>query len=189
MPTTERMDLMDSNMTRILQELTGAARDAADKAMAAASAAKDAVSEKYDAVKMALEYSRLEDQQEDVFSDIGRMMFLLHTGKVKDTVATDDGPRTPQQVIDALLLNAEQLAQQMDAIEEKLALEEEDEEDEDGQETFQAMAPCPHCGHLCAEGDHFCSACGGALPEDFGGESGAPAQPDAPDASQNGPEG
>ncbi len=180
---------MDSNMTRILQELTGAARDAADKAMAAASAAKDAVSEKYDAVKMALEYSRLEDQQEDVFSDIGRMMFLLHTGKVKDTVATDDGPRTPQQVIDALLLNAEQLAQQMDAIEEKLALEEEDEEDEDGQETFQAMAPCPHCGHLCAEGDHFCSACGGALPEDFGGESGAPAQPDAPDASRNGPEG
>ena len=175
---------MDSNMNRILQELTGAARDAADKAMAAASAARDAVSEKYDAVKMALEHSRLEDEQEDVFSDIGRMMFLMHTGKVTDTVATDDGPRTPQQVIDALLLNAEQLAQQMDAIEEKLA---EEEDDEDEEEAFEALYPCPHCGHLCAEGDRFCSACGGALPAEGPAQEAEEAGEAAEDA--DGPDG
>lgn len=159
---------MDSNMTRILQELTGAARDAADKALAAASAAKDVVSGKYDAVRMALEHSRLEGEQEDVFSDIGRMMYLMHTGKVRDTVATDEGEKSPRQVIDALLLTAEQLGQQMDALARRLA------EEEAAAPQEEEGAPCPFCGHLCGEEDNFCCACGAKL------ERPAPAQDAAP---------
>lgn len=168
---------MDGNMSRILQELTGAARDAADRAVAAASAAREAVSDKYDAVKMTLEHSRLEDEQEDIFSDIGRMMFLMHTGKITDTVMTDDGPRTPKQVIDALLLSAEQIGQQMDAIEARLACGEAGR----APEPPAAAKPCPHCGHPCADGDNFCAACGGKLAPQPGGANGN--QPGAPEKS------
>lgn len=186
------MVCMDSNMTRILQELTGAARDAADKAMAAASAAKDVVSEKYDAVRMALEHNRLAGEQEDVFSDIGRMMFLLHTGKVRDTVATEEGEKSPQQVIDALLLNAEQLGQQMDAIERRLA---EVEASAPAPEEEEAGEPCPFCGHLCAGDDNFCCACGARLErpapageaapaEDAASAGDAPAEDAAPDGGE-----
>lgn len=65
---------------------------------------------------MNIELARLSDEQEDVFSDIGRMLFLMHTGAVKDTVMSDEGEKSPQQVIDALLVSAEQVQQEMDVI-------------------------------------------------------------------------
>lgn len=150
---------MDQKISQLLQDLSEAAANAADSVSAAVQSARDAVSEKYDTVKLNLERSRLEDQQEDIFSDIGRMLFLMHTGKVTDTVVTDEGDKTPQQVIDALLVNAEQVQQQIDAVEEKLGVELEKEEavpPADG-------APCPSCGHLCSPDDVFCAACGGRL--------------------------
>ena len=39
-----------------------------------------------------------------------------HTGAVKDTVMSDEGEKSPQQVIDALLVSAEQVQQEMDAV-------------------------------------------------------------------------
>ncbi len=150
---------MDQKISQLLQDLGEAAANAADSVSAAVQSARDAVSEKYDSVKLSLERSRLEDQQEDIFSDIGRMLFLMHTGKVTDTVATDDGDKTPQQVIDALLVNAEQVQQQIDAVEEKLGVELEKED------TVQPAdgTPCPSCGHVCRPDDVFCAACGGRL--------------------------
>ena len=149
---------MDQKINQLLQDLSEAAANAADTVSAAMQSAREAMSEKYDSVKLTLERSRLEEQQEDIFSDIGRMLFLMHTGKVTDTVATDEGDKTPQQVIDALLVNAEQVQQQIDTVEEKLGVELE--------ETEQAEAtgtPCPSCGHLCRVDDVFCAACGGRL--------------------------
>ena len=72
---------MDRNTSRILQELV----NAADEAKSAVQSAATAVGEKYDIVKAGLEMNRLEVRQEAVFSDIGRVLFLVHTGKVKDT--------------------------------------------------------------------------------------------------------
>ena len=117
---------MDSNLSKILHDLANSAADAAAGARSAVMNAKEVIGEKYDNVKLNMELNQLDEKQENVFSDIGRMMFLMHTGKVKDTVMTEDGPKTPQQVIDSLLLTAEQVQQEIDALEAKLG--------EDGEE-------------------------------------------------------
>ena len=111
---------MDSNVNKILQNIVNTATLAADEAKAAVHSAGKAVAGKYDEVKMNIELARLSDEQEDVFSDIGRMLFLMHTGAVKDTVMSDEGEKSPQQVIDALLVSAEQVQQEMDVITDKL---------------------------------------------------------------------
>lgn len=165
---------MDQKISQLLQDLSEAAANAADSVSAAVQSAREAVSEKYDTVKLNLELNRLEDQQEDIFSDIGRMLFLMHTGKVQDNVVTDEGDKTPQQVIDALLVNAEQMQQQIDAVEEKLGVELEQEEavqPADG-------TPCPSCGHVCRPDDVFCAACGGRL------KPAAPETAPAPEAGE-----
>ena len=104
---------MDSNVNKILQNIVNTATLAADEAKAAVHSAGKAVAGKYDEVKMNIELARLSDEQEDVFSDIGRMLFLMHTGAVKDTVMSDEGEKSPQQVIDALLVSAEQVQQEV----------------------------------------------------------------------------
>lgn len=165
---------MDKNISKILQDIANTAASAADTAKAAVMTAKDVVVEKYDVVKMNREMTRLRAEQEDVFSDIGRMLFLMHTGKVGESVQSDEGEKSPQQVIDALLVEAEQLQQQMDALSEKL------EDLDEGQ-----GCKCPQCGHLCAKEDVFCAACGAKLsPEPDA------LQKDAPYAGegQNGPD-
>ena len=113
---------MDSNLSKILHDLANSAADAAAGARSAVMNAKEVIGEKYDNVKLNMELNQLDEKQENVFSDIGRMMFLMHTGKVKDTVMTEDGPKTPQQVIDSLLLTAEQVQQEIDALYSRLAI-------------------------------------------------------------------
>ena len=162
---------MDSNVNKILQNIVNTATLAADEAKAAVHSAGKAVAGKYDEVKMNIELARLSDEQEDVFSDIGRMLFLMHTGAVKDTVMSDEGEKSPQQVIDALLVSAEQVQQEMD-VNEKV---------------------CPCCGRICGEHDAFCAVCGTRLSEEEPEEEKAPAaepeiQPAAADAPAAEPE-
>ena len=139
-----------------------------------------AVAGKYDEVKMNIELARLSDEQEDVFSDIGRMLFLMHTGAVKDTVMSDEGEKSPQQVIDALLVSAEQVQQEMDVITDKLTV-------------CRSEKVCPCCGRICGEHDAFCAVCGTRLSEEEPKEEKAPAaepeiQPAAADAPAAEPE-
>jgi len=143
---------MDKNMNRILQELASSAADAADEARAAARSAGKVVSEKYDAMKLGLELARLRRAQDDVLCEAGRMLFMMHTGEVKDVVETEEGEKSPRQVIDAQLVKAEQLQQEMTAIEDKLR--------ECGAKV------CPKCGRLCGARDAFCAVCGEKLPEE-----------------------
>ena len=138
---------MDSNVNKILQNIVNTATLAADEAKAAVHSAGKAVAGKYDEVKMNIELARLSDEQEDVFSDIGRMLFLMHTGAVKDTVMSDEGEKSPQQVIDALLVSAEQVQQEMDVITDKLTV-------------CRNEKVCPCCGRICGEHDAFCAVCG-----------------------------
>lgn len=143
---------MNGNVNKILQNIVNTAAMAATEAKTVVSSAGKAVAEKYDEVKLNVEFLRLSEEQEDVFSDIGRMLFLMHTGVVKDTVMSDEGEKTPQQVIDSLLVNAEQIGQQMDAITARLAAF------DDGDEKI-----CPACGRICDGHDAFCAVCGTRL--------------------------
>ena len=138
---------MDRNTSRILQELA----NAADEAKSAVQNAATAVGEKYDIVKAGLEMNRLEVRQEAVFSDIGRVLFLVHTGKVKDTMESDEGPRSPQQVIDELLISAEQIQQEIDAAEQRIQ-----------QESHKGRF-CTKCGREAGEDDVYCAGCGAKL--------------------------
>ena len=158
---------MDSNVNKILQHIVSTASLAADEAKAAVQSAGKIVAEKYDEVKMSIELARLTDEQENVFSDVGRMLFLMHTGVVKDTVMSDEGEKSPQQVIDALLVSAEQLQQEMDHITDKLA------------ESSEKICPC--CGRICGEHDAYCAVCGTKLDEDE-----PAAAPEHSDAGENG---
>ena len=171
---------MDSNVNKILQNIVNTATLAADAAKAAVHSAGKAVAGKYDEVKMNIELARLSDEQEDVFSDIGRMLFLMHTGAVKDTVMSDEGEKSPQQVIDALLVSAEQVQQEMDVITDKLTV-------------CRNEKVCPCCGRICGEHDAFCAVCGTRLSEEEPKEEKAPAaepeiQPAAADAPAAEPE-
>ncbi|MBD5093333.1 MAG: hypothetical protein HDT26_03400 [Subdoligranulum sp.] len=145
---------MNSNINAVLQNIVSTAAMAASEARTAVRSAGKAVFEKYDKVKLSVELLRLTEEQENVFSDIGRMLFLMHTGVVTDTVMSDEGEKTPQQVIDALLVSAEQLQQEMDVITDRLAVEDDDER------------ICPECGRICDGGDVFCAVCGTRLAED-----------------------
>lgn len=160
---------MNSNINGILQNIVSTAAMAAVEAKTAVRSAGRAVAEKYDEMKLNVELLRLTEEQEDVFSDIGRMLFLLHTGVVTDTVMSDAGERTPQQVIDSLLVNAEQLQQEMDVIAGRLAVECDEK-------------LCPECGHGCGAHDAFCAACGAKLAGAPAPQAGA-ARPE-PDAGQ-----
>lgn len=142
---------MDKRINQILHELASTAADAAAGARAVVMNAKETLGDTYDTVKLNLAWSRLDEEQEHLFSDIGRMLFLIHTGRIGDTVMSDEGEKSPQQVIGALLLNAEQIQQQLDALELKLG------------ERAPCGPICTQCGKHCMAGDRFCHACGALL--------------------------
>lgn len=160
---------MNSNINGILQNIVSSAAMAASEAKTAMRSAGKAVAEKYDEVKLHVELLRLTEEQENVFSDLGRMLFLLHTGVVTDTVMSDEGEKTPQQVIDALLVSAAQLQQEMDVIADRLAVTSDER-------------ICPECGRICGEHAVFCAMCGTRLAEDPAWE--ADAESHAPHAGE-----
>ena len=115
--------------------------------------ARKSVAEHYDTMKLTVELSRLRTQQERLFADLGRTMFLIKTGSLKANEA-ERGQKTPQQTVDDLLISAGQLQQEMDEINAEL-----------GRAAHNlGKAVCPQCGHQCAEADTFCAACGTQLP-------------------------
>ena len=135
---------MDKNLAKFLQDIAVTAANAADSA-------RKAAMEKYDEVKTQRELARERAAQEDIFAGLGRMLYAMHMGAAGEHVATEEGEKTPQQVIDALLVKAEQAQQRIDMLAEKLNAEKE--------------GPiCPHCGHGCSAADVFCPACGTKLP-------------------------
>lgn len=140
---------MENNIMKMVQDF---ADKAADGAMNAMHSASKAVSETYDSVMVNVERSRIENQQEEIFADMGRMLFLMQTGVVKDIVGTDDGDKTPQQVIDALLVEADQCQQQIDLLKDKMS---------EGKDELV----CSNCGRVCDEHDAFCAVCGAKLSE------------------------
>lgn len=148
---------METNAKKMLQNLAesaaAATADARDYVQNASKAVSDAMSEKSATVKLNLELARLRGEEEHLFSEIGRTMFLVNSGALRADAAENDSKKTPQQMIDDLLVNAEQLQQQMDAITEKLG-------------AVKGEKVCSVCGRLCAAQDAFCAICGTKLSND-----------------------
>lgn len=141
---------MDKNLSKLMQDIAATAVNAADSARNAMETAGKAAMEKYDEVKTLRELNRARAVQEEIYADLGRMLYAMHMGAAGERIDTEDGEKTPQQMIDSLLVKAEQVQQRIDMLSQKLQ--------EERQETL-----CPHCGHRCAQEDAFCPACGAKL--------------------------
>ncbi len=141
---------MDKNLTKLMQDIAVTAANAADSARSAMETAGKAAMEKYDEVKTLRELNRARALQEEIYADLGRMLYAMHMGAAGEHITTEEGEKTPQQMIDSLLVKAEQAQQRIDMLSQKLR--------EERQETI-----CPRCGHHCAAADAFCPACGTKL--------------------------
>jgi rubrerythrin len=128
---------------QIIGHIAGVASVAAGGVSEAVQSAGTVVSHKYDALKLNAEMARLREEQRNIFTEVGRAMFLVQSGGDSDVA---------QQSIDELLLQAEQLEAGMKDVPEKLY-------------ALSGEQVCPVCGHVCKADDIFCSACGAKLPE------------------------
>ena len=143
------MDNRNSRINQILAHLAGAATVAAGGVSDVMSTAGKAVSNKYDSVKVGIELSRLQEEQQNLFADIGRTMYKIKSGTYE--VGGEDDAVDGQQMVDKLLFMADQKQQEIDLAVEKL-----------GKLTGNKI--CPTCGKVCDVEDIFCSACGAKLP-------------------------
>lgn len=138
---------MDSkDVRRMLESVAATAQEAADEAKEKMQSAGQSLSEKYDAAKLNLLLTRLRGEQERVFADMGRTLFLMDTGNYSE----EEGHPTAQQTIDRLLLAAEQKQQEIDRLLTRLA-------------QVSDTRRCPACGRACGQDDRFCPECGARL--------------------------
>lgn len=142
------------DVRRMLESIAFSAQNAADEAMAKMQTAGQSLSEKYDAAKLNVWLARVRGEQERVFADMGRTLFLVNTGNYAQ--GEEDHP-TAQQVMDQLLVSAEQKQQEIDHITARLA-------------ELTDELRCPLCGEKYSEGARFCSGCGAKLPHAHGEE-------------------
>lgn len=139
---------MDSkDVRRILENVAERAQQAADEASRRAREAGQNLSERYDAAKLRLLLAKARAEQDRVFVEMGRTLFLANTGLCGE--ADEEMPKA-QQTIDRLLIAAEQKQQEMDRLLAQLR------EADDGRY-------CPVCGRKCDEEASYCAGCGAHL--------------------------
>lgn len=145
-------DKKDNRINDILSHLASAAYAAADTVSDAVQTTGQAVGEKYDSVKLKIELSRLHDEQTKLFSDIGRTMFMIKSGGFTSSTETEEAEAVDaQQVIDRLLILADQKQQAIDDISKRL-------------KKLGGDKVCAVCGKVSDGKDSFCSGCGAKLP-------------------------
>lgn len=143
----------ESHINKIISHLASAATTAADGVGCAVKAAGQVVNDQYDRLKLNMDMTRLQQEQEKLFTEIGRCMYNLQAGKFETEATTEEGKAIDaQQEVDQLLQVADEKQQEIDLTAEKL-------------HKLSGVAVCPNCAKVVDKEDTFCSACGEKLPE------------------------
>lgn len=139
---------MDTNdMKKMLAAIAVTAQEAADEAKEKMHSAGQTLSDKYDEAKLNLAFSRTKTEQERIFTDMGRILFLMDTGNAQP----EDTSTAPKQILSHLMVAAEQKQQELDRLRERL-------------EKLNTGKKCPSCGNRCEDDDRYCHSCGAKLP-------------------------
>lgn len=109
------MDTKD--VKRMFESIASTAQAAAEEAKEKMYSAGQSLSDKYDAARLNLNLSRVKADQERIFTDMGRIHFLMSTGKYSDTQGEHIKPK---QILDYLIIAAEQKEQEIDLLKERL---------------------------------------------------------------------
>ncbi|MDO5603192.1 MAG: zinc ribbon domain-containing protein [Oscillospiraceae bacterium] len=141
--------MMDMSIKKLLREVGRTASFAADEAKSAMGNAGKAVSNTADLAKANLQLLNLRADQEDIFAEIGKTMYLLNSGALKNDAAQEDGGEAGLK-INRLLMKAAEKQSEIDYYTEKLAQR-------------KGGRSCPACGKKCREDDAFCPSCGQKL--------------------------
>lgn len=140
---------MDLSIKKLLREVGRTASAAADEAKSAMGNAGKAVSNTADTARANLQLLTLRADQEDIFAEIGKTMYLLNSGALKSDALQEDGGEAGVK-INRLLMKAAEKQSEIDYYIEKLA------QRKNGK-------PCPACGKKCRDEDTFCPSCGQRL--------------------------
>lgn len=141
----------NNRIHQIIANLSSAASVAVDGMGDAVQNAGNVVSGKYDSIRMNIELNRLQDEQEGLFANIGRIMFKLQGGKA----AIEDNAEQvvdAQQEVDRLLLLADQKQQEIDLCATRIF-------------NNSGNVVCEGCGKVSSGKDVYCPRCGTKLPK------------------------
>ncbi|MGD9560612.1 MAG: hypothetical protein AB7V55_08420 [Oscillospiraceae bacterium] len=143
----------DSRIRQILAHLGSAASTAADGVNEAVHSAGEMVGDKYAAFKLGVEINRLQDEQCKLFCDIGRTMYMIHTGAIPSEPENAEGETMDaQQTVDQLLAKADEKQKALDEATEKL-------------NKLNGQKVCAVCGAVANPKDKFCANCGAKFPD------------------------
>lgn len=140
----------NSRIQQIIAHLAGAASVAADGVTDAVQAASSVVGDKYDAMKLTIEIHKLQEEQNHLFADIGRALFIVKTSESPQTSEDESQVAGAQGEIDQLLESAILKQTEINESSEKLA-------------KLTNSRVCSTCGKNCDDKDLYCSSCGAEL--------------------------
>ena len=130
---------MDPNVKAILERAKATATYAAEKAGRMADAATKKAGDMAASAKLNLQIFDLNTEIDGVYKEIGKIVYLAHTGDDSHTAELDD---KFVQIDDRLAKIAE--------VRETIA-------------NTKTTLECPVCGKECSKDDAFCSKCGHKL--------------------------
>ncbi len=143
--------MSNDKLSQMFSYLSSAASVAADSVSGAVEQAGKSVNDKYDVIKIRFEIRRLQEDQNKIFSDIGRTLFLSSSNSLNIDVSSDQAAEA-QQTVDRLLILADQKQQEIDFALERLA-------------ELDATPTCDECANPITSSDRYCATCGTKLSE------------------------
>ena len=146
---TENTNALDQLLDRLLRT----ASSAADEMHDALHHVGQAASGTYETVKAKLDLGILQDEQNKIFTQIGRLLFLsLPEGR--NQPPSPETLKKAERAVSGLLVQADQKQQEIDLLSQRLA-------------GLAGHPLCPACGEAVTAKNAFCPACGAKLKDNL----------------------